>query len=102
MASTAPSDEKIERVLFLGKVHCYAVPPLPANKGYKAADWGIEDPSSVIFTARIRVIESSNIDGGDVRNDIRLEDPNSGELFANGPYEVYIPHTPSNNSSPSR
>ncbi|KAF3932247.1 hypothetical protein ABW19_dt0201492 [Dactylella cylindrospora] len=81
------ADEKIERVLFLGKVHCYAVPPLTANKGYKASEWRIDDPKSVIFTARIRVIETSDIDGGNVKNDIRLEDPNSGELFANGPYE---------------
>ncbi|KAF3930473.1 hypothetical protein ABW20_dc0110250 [Dactylellina cionopaga] len=81
------ADEKIENVVFLGKVHVYAVPPLTANKGYKASDWRIEDPKSVIFTARIRVIETSDIDGGNVKTDIRLEDPETGELFANGPYE---------------
>ncbi|KAF3189470.1 hypothetical protein TWF106_008841 [Orbilia oligospora] len=81
------ADEKIENVLFLGRVHCYAVPPLTANKGYKAAEWRIEDPKSIIFTARIRVIETSDIDGGNVKTNIKLEDPESGELFANGPYE---------------
>ncbi|KAK6335449.1 hypothetical protein TWF696_002225 [Orbilia brochopaga] len=93
------ADEKIERVLFLGRVHCYAVPPLTANKGYKAADWRIDDPKSVIFTARIRVIETSDIDGANVKTDIKLEDPNSGELFANGPYEGSYCVTPVTDSS---
>ncbi|EPS44004.1 hypothetical protein H072_2027 [Dactylellina haptotyla CBS 200.50] len=93
------ADEKIENVLFLGKVHCYAVPPLTANKGYKASDWRIEDPTSVIFTARIRVIETSDIDGGNLKTDIKLEDPQSGELFANGPYEGPFCVTPVTDSS---
>ncbi|KAF3907520.1 hypothetical protein AA313_de0201576 [Arthrobotrys entomopaga] len=93
------ADEKIENVLFLGKVHCYAVPPLTANKGYKASEWNIEDPKSVIFTARIRVIETSDTDGGNIKTDIKLEDPQSGELFANGPYEGSYCVTPVTDSS---
>ena len=51
-------------------------------KGYKASDWNIGDAKSVIFTARIRVIETSSAEKVDVvRTDIRLEDPQTGELF---------------------
>ena len=87
MTDTAPMSTDIQRVLFLGRVHCYQIPPLPP-KGHKAADWNIEDPKAIIFTARVRIIESSAYDGTNVRTDIRLEDANTGDLFANGPYEV--------------
>ena len=82
------TDEDIQRVLFLGRVHCYAIPPVQNTTGYKASDWNIESPTSVIFTARLRVIETSDSNGGNIRTDIKLEDPNTGDLFANGPYEV--------------
>lgn len=87
------SDE-IQRVLFIApKVHVYGVPPLSSNQGYKAAQWNVDNEKARIFTARIRIIETAtqSISTGDeenVRTDIRLEDPKTGDLFANCPYEV--------------
>ncbi|KAH0605542.1 uncharacterized protein H6S33_004764 [Morchella sextelata] len=85
--------EEIQRILFLApKVHIYAVPPLSSNTGHKAATWNVDQPSSLIFTARIRIIETATLsaDGAEndnVRTDVRLEDPKTGDLFANCPYE---------------
>ncbi|KAH8154896.1 uncharacterized protein LAJ45_01428 [Morchella importuna] len=85
--------EEIQRILFLApKVHIYAVPPLTSNTGHKAATWNVDQPNSLIFTARIRIIETATLsaDGAEnenVRTDVRLEDPKTGDLFANCPYE---------------
>lgn len=90
-------------------MHIYPIPPLRSiSGGYKASDWGVDRESSRIFTARLRVIETTTIlpsrsaqqssgPGGDdgeeeeeeerkVTTDVRLEAPDSGELFANCPY----------------
>lgn len=84
--------ESIQRVLFVApKVHIYAVPPLTSNSGYKAGDWKVDQEKSRIFTARVRIIETAteNSSGEEkVRTDVRLEDPKTGDLFANCPYEV--------------
>lgn len=87
------SDE-IQRVLFVApKVHIYAVPPLSSNTGYKAAHWNVDSEKARIFTARIRIVETATTapdsDDEHVRSDVRLEDPKSGDLFANCPYEVH-------------
>lgn len=93
-STTSSSSEDIQRVLFLcPRVHIYQVPPLTSNSGYKASDWKVENERSRIFTARLRVLETSTIsidpDAEDkVKTDVRLEDPDTGELFANCPYEV--------------
>jgi len=87
--------DQIQRVLFVApKVHIYAVPPLASNQGYKAAQWNVDNERARIFTARIRIMETATVAGDDgnevetVRTDIRLEDPKTGDLFANCPYEV--------------
>ncbi|KAI5795578.1 hypothetical protein EDC01DRAFT_57289 [Geopyxis carbonaria] len=85
------SDE-IQRVLFLApKVHIYSVPPLNSNQGYKAAQWNVDNEKARIFTARIRIVETATRRNDDadevVRTDVRLEDPRTGDLFANCPYE---------------
>lgn len=61
-----------------------------------AKDWGVEDERSVIFMGRLRIIESAEESDDDedesgpkeVKVDVRIEDKDSGELFANCPYEV--------------
>jgi len=85
--------ESIQRILFIApKVHIYAVPPLSSNSGYKAGDWKVDHEKSRIFTARIRIVETAteDADGKEekVCTDVRLEDPKTGDLFANCPYEV--------------
>lgn len=85
--------ESIQRILFIApKVHIYAVPPLSSNSGYKAGDWKVDQEKSRIFTARIRIVETAteDADGKEekVCTDVRLEDPKTGDLFANCPYEV--------------
>ena len=101
MATTAnttsplPSDA-IQRILFLcGKVHVYSIPPLTSNKGYLAAGWTDNNNSRQIFTARMRVLETSvpppaaSASPNSVEKisaEILLEDPATGELFAGAPY----------------
>ena len=101
--STAAADAPttIRRDLFTkNRVHIYPIPPLKSiSSGYKASDWGVDRESSRMFTARLRVIETTTIlvqkptadsdsdeEERKVTNDVRLEDPDSGELFANCPY----------------
>jgi hypothetical protein len=96
----APAADDIQRVLFVApKVHVYAVPPLSSTQGYKASQWNVDNERSCIFTARIRIVETatrSEDDGEDesVRTDVRLEDPKTGDLFANCPYEVLTTLSP--------
>ncbi|UNI16642.1 hypothetical protein JDV02_003064 [Purpureocillium takamizusanense] len=53
-----PSDA-IQRVLFVANaVHVYNIPPLTSMRGHSATAW-TADPSRHIFTARLRVIETS-------------------------------------------
>lgn len=83
-------EEEIQRVLFVApKVHVYAVPRLGSNQGYKASQWNVDSEKARIFTARIRIMETSSANGEDdkVQTDVRLEDPKTGNLFANCPYE---------------
>ncbi|CCX30484.1 hypothetical protein FPQ18DRAFT_369658 [Pyronema domesticum] len=79
--------DEVQRVLHtFSKVHIYAIPPLGSNQGYRASQWNVDNEEARIFTARIRIIETYNSET--VRTDVRLEDPNSGDLFANCPYEA--------------
>ncbi|KAF8315170.1 adaptin ear-binding coat-associated protein 1 NECAP-1 [Clavulina sp. PMI_390] len=48
--------------------------------GYKAQEWG--DLAEPLWKGRMRIIETSKSCA------IRLEDPNSGEFFAQAPYDV--------------
>ncbi|WWC67279.1 uncharacterized protein I206_101187 [Kwoniella pini CBS 10737] len=67
------SDE-IESVLFISReVMVYQVPPRTSASGYKAADWNVEQ---FLWKGRLRVLEIGS------RCEIRLEDSNTGELFA--------------------
>src|SRR5689334_7213622 len=84
----------LQRILFLcAKVLVYNIPPLPSTKGHQATLW-TADPSRHIFTARLRVVETSfdTDDDNDPENDqtisatILLEDRSTGTLFAACPY----------------
>ncbi|WVQ94193.1 hypothetical protein IAU59_001271 [Kwoniella sp. CBS 9459] len=67
------SDE-IESVLFIAReVMVYQVPPRTTTAGYRATDWNVE---SFLWKGRLRVMEIGT------RCEIRLEDSNTGELFA--------------------
>lgn len=103
----------IQRVLYLApKVHVYQIPPATSTKGYQASTW-TTDPKRQIFTARLRVVETSiprsslsanhpalasrtntaptSSENGDdedevVTTTLLLEDPATGDLFAAAPY----------------
>jgi hypothetical protein len=82
----------IQRVLYLApKVHIYQIPPATSTKGYQASTWTADNNKLQIFTARLRVMETSipsERDDGDeqVSTTILLEDPKTGDLFAAAPY----------------
>ncbi|KAL6851355.1 hypothetical protein ACO1O0_008483 [Amphichorda felina] len=81
--SPLPSDA-IQRILFLANaVHVYNIPPLPSTRGHSAASW-TADPSRHIFTARLRVLETSHADT--LKVDLVLEDSSTAALFAACPY----------------
>lgn len=82
-------EDAIQRVLFLSNaVHVYNIPPLTSTKGYNATSW-TADPARHIFTARLRVIETSTdapAAASGLKIDIVLEDGSTGQLFAAAPY----------------
>ncbi|KAI8942679.1 hypothetical protein NX059_000729 [Plenodomus lindquistii] len=82
----------IQRILYLApKVHVYQIPPATSVKGYQASTWTANDNKLQIFTARIRIVETSipsERDDGDekVSTTVLLEDAKTGDLFAAAPY----------------
>jgi hypothetical protein len=84
-------EDAIQRILFFAnKVHIYNIPPLTSMKGHTAASW-TADPSRQIFTARLRIVETSfdsasANDESNLKVDVVLEDPSNGQLFAAAPY----------------
>ncbi|KAF1993694.1 adaptin ear-binding coat-associated protein-like protein 1 [Amniculicola lignicola CBS 123094] len=86
----------IQRILFLApKVHIYQIPPLTSTKGYQASTWTADNNKRLIFTARLRILETSipnpNFTTSDepeekVSTTLLLEDPSTGALFAAAPY----------------
>jgi len=81
----------IQRVLYVvSKVHVYQIPPLTSTKGYQASSWTADNNRRQIFTARLRIIETSiptpDNDSETVTAALLLEDPSSGQLFAAAPY----------------
>ncbi|KAI4847011.1 DUF1681-domain-containing protein [Aureobasidium sp. EXF-8846] len=80
-------DSAIQRVLFIcPRVHVYQIPPLTSNKGFSAGSWTAppRPTAQMIFTARLRIIETSL--SNQIKTDIVLEDPKTGDLFAACPY----------------
>ncbi|XP_077968438.1 adaptin ear-binding coat-associated protein 2-like [Styela clava] len=69
-----------ERILTVKpEVLVYRIPPRSTNRGYRAADWGLDKPS---WTGRMRIIATGN------KVVVKLEDRN-GELFAQAPIDSY-------------
>jgi hypothetical protein len=88
------SPDAIQRILYvISKVHVYRIPPITSTKGFNAANW-TQNPKDLIFTCRLRVIETAIPPPSTAPPDtpekvfanILLEDPSSGQLFAAAPY----------------
>ncbi|XP_062889144.1 adaptin ear-binding coat-associated protein 2-like [Mobula hypostoma] len=62
------------------EVHVYRIPPRATNRGYRAADWKLDQPD---WTGRLRITAKGNTAY------IKLEDKNSGELFAQSPVDQF-------------
>lgn len=67
-------------VLVKQEVFVYKIPPRQSNRGYRAADWNLTEP---IWTGRLRMVAKGK------SLCVKLEDKNSGTLFANCPIESY-------------
>ncbi|KAI9595017.1 hypothetical protein BDF19DRAFT_89477 [Syncephalis fuscata] len=77
-AEPTKTDEVYEMVLLqLPECFVYRLPPRTRSGGYRAEEWGLDNP---MWTGRIRII------GQGEQCFIRLEDPKTEELFAAGPY----------------
>lgn len=82
----------IQRILYLAStVHVYQIPPATSVKGYQASTWTADNNRLQIFTARLRIVETSvpsdRPDGDEsVATTLLLEDPKTGDLFAAAPY----------------
>lgn len=73
--------EEYETVLLVKpEVFVYKIPPRATNRGYRAADWKLDAPD---WTGRMRVVSKGKTCC------IKLEDKNSGELFAKSPIDKY-------------
>ncbi len=71
----------IERTLLLkNEVFVYNLPPRSSARGYRAADWSLDQPA---WTGRLRCVSKGTA------CTIRLEDKGSNELFAECPVEIY-------------
>jgi hypothetical protein len=93
-------DSAIQRVLFVcPRVHVYQIPPLTSNKGFSATSWTAppRPTAQMIFTARLRIIETSQAQ--QIKIDIVLEDPKTGDLFAAAPFTTPAVVEQANDSS---
>ncbi|PWN92020.1 adaptin ear-binding coat-associated protein 1 NECAP-1 [Acaromyces ingoldii] len=76
-------DDAYESVLYVAReCYVYRIPPRKSTAGYKAAEWG--DMEAFLWKGRLRIIEKGEAD----KCEIRLEDKDSGELFALCPYDL--------------
>ncbi|KAM5531752.1 hypothetical protein V8D89_014601 [Ganoderma adspersum] len=77
-------EEEIESILYIGReVSVYKIPPLKANEGHRAQEWG--DLAQPLWKGRIRIIER----GSGVA--LQFEDATTGELFAKADYDPSKP-----------
>ncbi|EIN07099.1 adaptin ear-binding coat-associated protein 1 NECAP-1, partial [Punctularia strigosozonata HHB-11173 SS5] len=64
-------DDEVESILYIGReVNVYKIPPLKANEGHRANDWG--DLAQPLWKGRMRIIEKSS------GVSILFEDPSTG------------------------
>ncbi|KAH8099596.1 hypothetical protein BXZ70DRAFT_1008997 [Cristinia sonorae] len=77
-------DDEIESILYIGReVSVFKIPPLKANAGHRAQEWG--DLGQPLWKGRMRIIERSSGVA------IQFEDATSGELFAKADYDPAKP-----------
>ncbi|OCH92112.1 adaptin ear-binding coat-associated protein 1 NECAP-1 [Obba rivulosa] len=77
-------DDEIESVLYIGReVSVFKIPPLKANEGHRAQEWG--DLGNPLWKGRLRIIERSS------GVFIQFEDATTGELFAKADYDPAKP-----------
>ncbi|CAH2318440.1 adaptin ear-binding coat-associated 2 [Pelobates cultripes] len=62
------------------EVHVYRIPPRASNRGYRAAEWQLDQPS---WSGRLRITALGK------KAFIKLEDKTSGELFAQAPVDQF-------------
>ncbi|THV07803.1 adaptin ear-binding coat-associated protein 1 NECAP-1 [Dendrothele bispora CBS 962.96] len=73
-------NEEVESVLHIAReVSVYKIPPLKANEGHRAGEWG--DLAAPLWKGRMRIIEKSS------GVTIHFEDATTGELFAKTEYD---------------
>ncbi|KAI8990173.1 adaptin ear-binding coat-associated protein 1 [Pilobolus umbonatus] len=76
-------NEEYESILLIiRECFVYKIPPRTAARGYRAAEWG-DLGSSFLWKGRLRVLSRGK------KCEIRLEDKDTGELFAMCPYEPH-------------
>ena len=93
-------DSAIQRIVFIANnVHVYGIPSLSSNRGFSASSWtsSTQPTAQQIFTARLRVIETSI--ESKIKVDVVLEDGNTSELFAAAPYTSIAVVQQANDSS---
>ncbi|KOB78114.1 NECAP-like protein, partial [Operophtera brumata] len=67
-------------LLVKNEVFVFKIPPRTTNRGYRAADWNLQEPQ---WTGRMRLVAKGE------ELIIKLEDKASGELFAKCPIDKY-------------
>ncbi|KAL0267886.1 UNVERIFIED_CONTAM: hypothetical protein PYX00_010031 [Menopon gallinae] len=67
-------------LLVKSEVFVFKIPPRASNRGYRAADWNLQEPQ---WTGRMRLVAKGK------ECILKLEDKVTGELFAKCPIESY-------------
>ncbi|KAF8275275.1 hypothetical protein EI94DRAFT_1793884 [Lactarius quietus] len=76
--------DEIESILYIAReISVYRIPPLKANEGHRAQEWG--DLSQPLWKGRMRIVEKST------SVYLLFEDAQTGELFARALYEPSAP-----------
>uniref|UniRef100_A0A8D0B9F6 NECAP endocytosis associated 2 n=1 Tax=Salvator merianae TaxID=96440 RepID=A0A8D0B9F6_SALMN len=78
MAETSSDYESV--LCVKPEVHVYRLPPRASNRGYRAAEWQLDQPA---WSGRMRITARGNVAY------IKLEDKTSGELFAQAPVDQF-------------
>ncbi|KAE9398146.1 adaptin ear-binding coat-associated protein 1 NECAP-1 [Gymnopus androsaceus JB14] len=77
-------DDDIESVLHIAReVSVFKIPPLKANEGHRAGEWG--DLAEPLWRGRLRILEKNS------GVSILFEDSTTGELFAKADYDPAKP-----------
>ncbi|TBU42074.1 adaptin ear-binding coat-associated protein 1 NECAP-1 [Dichomitus squalens] len=77
-------EDEIESILYIGReVSVYKIPPLKANEGHRAQEWG--DLAQPLWKGRIRIVERNSGVA------LQFEDATTGELFAKADYDPAKP-----------